>query len=320
MKHTSLPPQHPLHALSWILSSLEAVRNGRALFLLLGTFSFSGLLLAMAETSLAKGTLAWAVVQGGAMLFVVFYGGYAAGLVLMDETEGRPVREVEQALRDAFFNAHRLVALWLSISLVVAVLVAAVAALLWLSRVELLGTWLGALVFGLTLPAGVVVMGLALLGVAGVAVPLSGPALWAGMSLRETVALVIEQIRYRLLALVLLTAAVTLLSTAMAAVMAFGVFSGARLLAVMAVLVTGVDIPVQQLMAGFFGYGLRSLGASGAPAAQTAHGAAALIGGGAVFALALVLPVLVYLRGLCAVFIVVRPLQPRMAPDVQDPR
>jgi hypothetical protein len=151
-------------------------------------------------------------------------------------------------------------------------------------------------------------------------VPLSGPALWAGLSLRETVSLVMEQIRHRLLTLALLTAAVTLLSTIMAALIGFGVFSGARLLAVMAVLVTGVDIPVQQLMAGFFGYGLRSMGATGAPAAQTAHGAAALIGGGVVFALALVLPVLVYLRGLCAVFIVVRPLQHRNALEVGDPR
>jgi hypothetical protein len=56
-------------------------------------------------------------------------------------------------------------------------------------------------------------------------------------------------------------------------------------------------------MAGLFGHGLRSLGAAGAPAAQNAYGAAALIGGGVVFALALVLPGVVYLRGMCSAFL-----------------
>ncbi|MEO6031103.1 MAG: hypothetical protein ABIP61_04220, partial [Burkholderiaceae bacterium] len=56
------------------------------------------------------------------------------------------------------------------------------------------------------------------------------------------------------------------------------------------------------LMAGLFGYGLRSLGAAGAPQAS-GHAAAALIGGGVVFALALLLPGLVYLRGTCAVYL-----------------
>ena len=148
-------------------------------------------------------------------------------------------------------------------------------------------------------------MGLALLAMAGVVVPLAGPALWSGQGLMPAVRWLLTQVRQRLMAVALLTAAVTLLSSVVAGVVGFAVFSGARLLAVMAVLVTGVDLPAQQLMAGFFGYGLRSLGAAGAPAVQNAHGAAALVGGGVVFALALVLPVLVYLRGLCAVYRVV---------------
>ena len=49
-------------------------------------------------------------------------------------------------------------------------------------------------------------------------------------------------------------------------------------------------------MAGLFSYGLRAR-AAGAPAGSTGHAAAALVGGGVVFALALVLPGLVYLRG-----------------------
>ena len=75
------------------------------------------------------------------------------------------------------------------------------------------------------------------------------------------------------------------------------------MVAELAVAVVGVDVPAQQLMGGLFGHGLRSLGAAGAPAAANGHAAAALVGGGVVFALALLLPGLVYLRGSCAVYL-----------------
>ena len=64
----------------------------------------------------------------------------------------------------------------------------------------------------------------------------------------------------------------------------------------------GIDVPPAQLMAGLFGHGLRSLGAAGAPVDATGYTASALTGGGVVFALALVLPGLVYLRGACTVY------------------
>jgi hypothetical protein len=96
---------------------------------------------------------------------------------------------------------------------------------------------------------------------------------------------------------------VSALTAAVGAMVTFAVLTGGRVIAALAVLVVGVDLPAQQLMAGLFGYGLRSLGAAGAPVAQSPYGAAALVGGGVVFALALVLPGVVYLRGTCTVFL-----------------
>ena len=52
-----------------------------------------------------------------------------------------------------------------------------------------------------------------------------------------------------------------------AAMVGFVVVSGGRAVAALSVWVVGVDLPPQQLMAGLFGYGLRSLGAAGAPVA-----------------------------------------------------
>jgi hypothetical protein len=81
------------------------------------------------------------------------------------------------------------------------------------------------------------------------------------------------------------------------------VIAGGRVVAALAVLAAGVDVPPQLLMAGLFGHGLRSLGAAGAPVAASPHALAALVGGGLVFMLALVLPGLVYLRGACAIYL-----------------
>jgi hypothetical protein len=113
-------------------------------------------------------------------------------------------------------------------------------------------------------------------------------------------------VRQRLLTVALLMSAVSLLTGAVGALVTFAVMMGGRVIAVLGVTVVGVDVPAQQLMAGLFGYGLRSLGAAGAPTGSTGHAAAALVGGGVVFALALVLPGLVYLRGTCSVYLAMR--------------
>ena len=49
----------PLNALSMVLRSVDAVRNTRALFVLLATFAGAGLLLAMAESTLARDASGW---------------------------------------------------------------------------------------------------------------------------------------------------------------------------------------------------------------------------------------------------------------------
>ena len=110
-------------------------------------------------------------------------------------------------------------------------------------------------------------------------------------------------VRQRLLTVALLMAAVSLLTAGIGAVATFVVMTGGRVVAQLGIVVVGVEVPAQQLMAGLFGYGLRSLGAAGAPTGSGGHAAAALVGGGVVFALALVLPGLVYLRGTCAVYL-----------------
>jgi hypothetical protein len=257
----------------------------------------------MAEASLARDAGWWGPVQAGAALFVAFYGGNAAGILVMDDARGRPVREVPEALRASLARAHRLLlvlALWIVAYGVVA---AGVLALFWLSRAAVTGADVGPQLFGQAVPVGVVVSGLAAVTAMAVVVPLSAPAVWSGAGVGRVVAGLVRVMRRRLPIAALLAAVVSLLTAAMGALVTSVVMIGGRVVAELGVRVVGVDVPAQQLTAGLFGYGLRSLGAAGAPTGSTGHAAAALVGGGVVFAIALLLPGLVYLRGTCAAYL-----------------
>ncbi len=293
----------PSSALSLVLRSVDALRNTRALFVLLGTFATAGMLVAMAERSLARDAGWWGPLQAGAALFVAFYGGNAAGILVMDDARGRAVREVQDALRDSLLSAHRLLIVLALLLCAYASVAALVLGLFWLSRGAVSGPVLGPLLFGLAVPIGVVVSGLAVVSAMAVVVPLAAPAVWSGASVTRTVSGLLRVMRRRLPMAALLAAVVSLLTAAMGALVTSVVMIGGRVVAELGVRVVGVDVPAQQLTAGLFGYGLRSLGAAGAPTGSTGHASAALVGGGIVFAIALLLPGLVYLRGACAAYL-----------------
>lgn len=300
----------PLQALGSLLAGIDALRNLRALATLLGTFALAGLLLAMAETSIARGAAWWGPIQTGAALTVAFYGGNAAGLLVMDQARGGAVREIGDALRDALASAHRLIIALLLLLALGATIGGAMVGLLWLCRTEVSGALLGPLLFGLAVPLAVLVFGGLALALLAVVVPLAAPAVWSGAGALQVVRELLGLIRTRLLTVALLVGAASLLAAAVGAAASFVVMAGGRVVAELGVAVVGVEVPAQQLMGGLFGYGLRSLGAAGAPVAGSAHGAAALVGGGVVFALALVLPGLVYLRGACAVYLALHDAPP----------
>lgn len=289
----------PLAALARLLASVEAVRHGRALYTLLLTFSSAGLLLAMAGSSMAAESPLWALLQGGAALTVAFYGSNATGLLLMDQAMGRPRREVADAVRQALRTGHRLLLVVLAALLALGAVLGMLAAGLYAARLP----WVGPFLFAAMVPLGVVAVGLCALVLAAIVGPLAGPAIWDGLDVRTTLRLLVKQARERLLFTALMVSVLGAMTAAVGALSTFVVLSGGRAVSALAVLVTGVNLPPQQLMAGLFGFGLRSLGPAGAPVTQTAHGVAALVGGGMVFVLAIALPALVYLRGVCALYL-----------------
>ncbi|QPF76311.1 hypothetical protein G8A07_27520 [Roseateles sp. DAIF2] len=297
-----MPHKLSLQALNRVLASLDAARNGPALYALLATFCGAGLLLAMAESALARQEAVWGGIWAGLALAVAFYGVNATGLLLMDQSLGRPVRDVQDAFRDALLSGHRVLLCLLVVLALLGLLLGGLLGLLWAARLPVVGVPL----FALTVPLGVLLLGSASFAIAVLVGPLTGPAVWAGQGVGATLGLLRRQARRGLPEAALLMAAVLLLTALVSAAVSFVVIGGGRMLALLAVWGAGIELPPQQLMAGLFGYGLRSLGASGAPVAGSPLGMAALVGGGMVFALALVLPGLVYLRGCCAVYLVLR--------------
>src|SRR5205823_8632981 len=106
-------------------------------------------------------------------LFIAFYGGNAAGILVMDEARGAAVRDVADAVRTALLTAHRLLLALLLIAGAYAALGALLMALLWLARPGVSGPLIGSWLFGVIVPVGVVSLGLALLAGAAVIVPLA---------------------------------------------------------------------------------------------------------------------------------------------------
>lgn len=291
------PPLLP--ALARVLASIDASRNLRALYALLAAFCMAGLLLAMARSALGRDQGLLSALWLGLALAVAFFGVNTTGLMLMDQARGLPVRDPQDALHDALRIAHRVLLALLACLAVAAAAVLALAGLLWATHLPVIGAPLLAVV----LPAGVLMLG----GISFVLVilvgPLAGPAVWAGQGSAGALAFLRSRLRHGLPETALLMAAVYLMVALATAAVSFVVVSGGQLLAGLAILGAGVELPARQLLAGVMGLGPRGLGASGVALQGGNLGLAALIGGGVVFTLALVLPTLVWLRGCCAVYL-----------------
>lgn len=288
-----------LQALESVLQSLESVRNARALYLLMLAFAAAGLLMTMAQAALGREAGLAAGLWAGAALLVLFYCSNAAGLVLMDEACGRPGRVPFDALRDALRCAHRLLIVVALVLAATALLGAGIAALLVAARLPALGPTL----LGLLVPLAVPLIGLVALALVTLVGPVAAPAVWAGLGVRETLAMLGRQVRRRFAHAMMLSAAVSLLTAAVAGLVSFVVLAGGRALLALAGWVAGIELAPGPFLAALFGQGLRL--APGAPA-LSAHDSAALTGAGVVFALGLVVPGVVYLRGLCELYLSLR--------------
>lgn len=287
-------------ALAQVLGSIEAVRDGRAMYVLLAAFAGGGTVLAMARSALGEANnMTLAVIEGALGLFIAFYGSQAAGLLLMDRAQGRPSRDVFDAVVDALGVAHRVLVALLVMLLAAGGVAGLVVGLFWLCGLAVVGPWLYALV----LPVTVITLGSML--VAGMAVvgPLTGPVVWAGASSKATILQLVRLLRQHLLHAATLMAGLTFVTALVGAGASLVVLMAGRIMAELSIWMLGVTVPAEILMGGLVGHAVHAVDLKVVSPDALPYIAAANVGGGVVFGLALVLPTLVYLRGVCEIYL-----------------
>jgi|RhiMetdeSRZDD1v2_1073273.scaffolds.fasta_scaffold12534_6 MFS family permease len=278
-----------------LLDSIDAVRNVHAVALLLATFVAAALIAALAS-SVAQESAVLALLFVLIAAAMVFYGLNAVGVMMMDEANGHPSRPIAAAIISSLATSHRLVLVLLIVAALYLLGAVALALLLFICKVPGLGPFAYTFLF----PTGVVVSGIAIFAVPTVIVPLSAPAIWNGASIMGGVSQVIAVARKRLLLVVLLMFGVGLMAGLVGGLVAVILASGTAFTTLVA---TAVVLSGSGGLAGVTPSLLGSFPSGGLSGGLGAYTIPTMVGGGIVYAAALTLPGLVYLRGASGVYL-----------------
>lgn len=275
-----------------LLDSVDAVRNWRAVVLMMATLA-AAVLVASVGFALARVSFVFTGLFVLAAYGVAFYGANAVGMMMMDEAHGQPSRPPMAAVLSSLATSHRLILLLLLVGVIYLVGFLALALVLFLCKIPVLGPLLYTVVF----PVSVVVVGIALFAVPTVIFPLAAPAIWSGGGVMSSLSQLSAIARKRLIMVLLLMVAVAFIAFVVGSLIGAILFSGAATTALLSLPILGMGgFSPDMLMGGMMGMGGMGGGGSG-------HAFAALVGGGLLFAAGFTLPGLVYLRGACTVYL-----------------
>lgn len=275
-----------------LLDSVDAVRNWRAVVLMMVTLA-AAVLVAAVGFALARLSFVFTALFVLAAYGVAFYGANAVGMMMMDEAHGQPSRPPMAAVLSSLATSHRLILLLLLVGALYLVGFLALALVLFLCKIPVLGPLLYTVVF----PVSVVVVGIALFAVPTVIFPLAAPAIWSGGGVLSSLSQLSAIARQRLIMVLLLMVAVAFIAFFVGSLIGAILFSGAATTALLSLPILGMGgFSPEMLMGGMMGMGGMGGGGGG-------HAFAALVGGGLLFAAGFTLPGLVYLRGACAVYL-----------------
>lgn len=276
---------------SSLLDSLDAMTNKRAFLALviaavagLITMSLAGFLFTQYET--------WSSILGVGLslvaMLIIFTGISASGFLLMDQASGSEVRGIGEAYLIALFTLPKLIGLILTQLLIFVVLLIAIALLLVVCKIPGLGSVLYMVVF----PVTAAISGLVMAGLFYVFTSLSLPSLWVGCTYREVLARLWAITKNRLVMVILLLVLLIFLTGFVSAVIGGVTFGGMALVGAMSAAILDFSISnisdVLQILSGNFGEG---------------YFAGGMLGASLLFAAAMTLPMLVYLKGLCHIYL-----------------
>lgn len=276
---------------SSLLDSLDAITNVRAFFAIviasivtLLTMSLAGVLFAQYET--------WSSILGGFVVLIailaMWTGLSASGFLLMDQTRNIELRSLGDAYLGALFTLPKMIALVLTQFLIFLGLLIVVALLLLICKIPELGPILYTVVF----PVSAAISGLVIAGLFYVFTSLFLPSLWVGCTYREILARLWAITKQRLAMVVLLLMMLVLLTSFVSIFIGGITFGGIALVGAMSAAILSFSFThftdVMQILGGNFGSG---------------YFAGGMLGAAILMAAVMTLPILVYIKGLCHIYL-----------------
>ncbi len=277
-------------AVGSLIEATDAIKNFRAIALLALTFIGAvlvGGVLTMLAGSMSSVLLAF---LGGLMAFLVmFYGSNAVGILLMRDVQGQPGMSLADAVLVSLYTSHRLIAVVFLEFLIVLAAMIAIAIILFVCKIPVLGPVLYTLVF----PLSAIVLGVLVFALFYVMLPLAGPAAWSGASVFQIIARLNQIVRTKLVSVILLEVLLFLITT-FVALLIFGVLG------------TGVSL-TSGMSAGILSMGEMNMYALASGLGRGGSGSgyiiAAGLGGGLLMAAAAVVPGLIFTKGVCIIYL-----------------
>lgn len=231
-----------------LLRSLEGLRNGKAITLLIGSFVIA-LILVYVGVSLGSEVATWLF---GLVAYVIWIiGASAAGGVLMDAAHNISPRSMGDAIVVGAMDMVKILGIAIIGVLGLVVYLILLAIVLFLCKIP----GLGPVLFGLLLPMLVILSALVVYGLL-VALTLSNSAVWEGCSFRSALARVAAVASKRLPEVLISFLLLMLLMAIVGGILGIVMFTGYSLVAGVSVSILGPGIG----MGGFGGLGAEMLG------------------------------------------------------------
>ncbi|HET6599986.1 MAG TPA: hypothetical protein VFG60_08490, partial [Burkholderiaceae bacterium] len=186
-------------ALSGMFAAVNGLRNGRALAAMLGCLFVAVLLGGL--FSLLAPRMGFFMAGLGVVVFMVIAltGVNAAGVLLMDQARGTPLRGLVDAILYGLLCIPKFIALAIALFLLALIVFIALALLLLVCKIPGVGPILFVVVF----PLSVVVAGLTVSGLT-LCMFLALPAIWEGSTITRALAQTLAIVRSRLVEALLL--------------------------------------------------------------------------------------------------------------------
>ncbi len=296
-----------------ILPAVDAITNTKALAVefvaMAAGVALFGLFVSMGMSSMSFSAFGLAF-----LLFLLCAGtGFnAAGVVLMDEVAGASSRSFVDALLAGLFALGKAIVVMILAGLAFVGILLAVALLLWICKIPVIGPVLFFIVF----PLSAVTIGVLFVAFAFVLAPIASAAIWSGESIGTALARVAMVIRKRLVGVVVRACVLFVLLLVTAMVLWWIALSGTLTAGSLSLGIVGVDVNLSSLTS-MFGGGFESemprgygrpprgmpRGMPSAPSTGGGYGTAMLVGIGLIFAALGTLLSLVLKKGWCLIYL-----------------